>query len=184
MKIPKVLTAKEVNAIKKEGLTAIGGAIGLYLLVKQSGRRYYVYRYKAKDGQRSFISIGSYGSIDLAEARKRAREWKLKLDDGINPAEAKRAASAEIRLNAELAQQEKEKASHTVNYVSALWFDERAKSGYWSKNVVGEAHTMRFLNNYIRPVIGQVPISQLSAQHVLTLLSPLINQSRTPQRNV
>ena len=172
MKIPKVLTAKEVNAIKKEGLTAIGGALGLYLLVKQSGRRYYVYRYKAKDGQRSFISIGSYGSIDLAEARKRAREWKLKLDDGINPAEAKRAASAEIRLNAELAQQEKEKASHTVNYVSALWFDERAKSGYWSKNVVGEAHTMRFLNNYIRPVIGQVPISQLSAQHVFDTIIP------------
>ena len=30
--------------LKKEGLTAIGGAVGLYLLVKQSGRRYYVYR--------------------------------------------------------------------------------------------------------------------------------------------
>ncbi len=172
MIIPKALTVKEVNAIKKVGLTAIGGAVGLYLLVKESGNRYYVFRYKAKDGKRSFVSIAPFGAIDLAEARRRAKEWKLKVDDGINPAEAKRAEAAEIRLQAELKQRETEKALRTFNYVSALWFDERARSGFWSKNAVGEAHTMRFLTNYIRPIVGKVPISDLDAHHVFDAIIP------------
>lgn len=183
MIIPKTLTAKEVNAIKKEGFTAIGGAVGLYLLVKKSGHRYYVYRFKAKDGKRSFVSIAPYGSIDLAEARERAREWKVKVDAGINPAEAKRAQVAEIRLQAEQEQKQKEITLRTVNYVSALWFDERAKSGFWSKNEVGEAHTMRFLNNYIRPVIGQIPIAELNAHHVFdTIISSYQNKPNTAEK--
>lgn len=183
MIIPKILTAKEVNAIKKEGLTSIGGAVGLYLLVKKSGHRYYVYRYKAKDGKRSFISIAPYGSIDLAEARERAREWKNKVDAGINPSEAKRAEVLEIRLQAEKQKLATEKALRTVNHVSALWFDERAKSGFWSKNYVGEAHTMRFLNNYIRPIIGQVPIADLKAQHIFdTIVSIYQSKPNTAEK--
>ena len=96
----------------------------------------------------------------------------MKVDDGINPAEAKRAEAAEIRLQAELKQRETEKAFRTFNYVSALWFDERARSGFWSKNAVGEEHTMRFLTNYIRPVVGKVPISELNAHHVFDGIIP------------
>lgn len=92
----------------------------MYLLVKKSGHRYYVYRFKAKDGKRSFVSIAPYGSIDLAEPRVRARDWKAKIDAGIKPSEAKRAQIAEIRLQAELEQKQKEKVLRTVNYVLAL----------------------------------------------------------------
>lgn len=172
MKITKTLTVKEVNAISKVGFTSIGGAVGLYILVKESGRKYYVYRFKSKDGKRSFISIAPYGSIDLAEARRRAKEWKLKVDEGINPAEAKRAAAFDIRMQSELKQRENEKALRTFNYVSALWFEERARSGFWSKNDVGEAHTMRFLTKYIRPVIGHIPIFELNAHNVFDAIIP------------
>ncbi len=71
-KITKTMTYREVASIKKVGTTAIGGATGLYLQVNPNGQRYYVYRFKAKDGQRSFICLGNFKTMELAEARKQA----------------------------------------------------------------------------------------------------------------
>lgn len=172
MKLVKALTVKEVNAIKKVGFTSLGGVTGLYLQVVPSGRRYYVYRFKAKDGKRSFVSIAPFGSIDLAEARERAKQWKQKVNDGINPSEAKKAEALAIRLKAQARQEEQERLHRSVNFISELWFEERARSGFWAKNDVGELHTMRFLNNYIRPIIGKVPIAELSPHDVFNTIIP------------
>ena len=48
-KAAKTLTSREVNAITKGGLTALGGADGLYLSVKDSVTRSYVDRYRVRN---------------------------------------------------------------------------------------------------------------------------------------
>ena len=73
--MPKIVTPlsyRAVMAISKEGLTALGGAVGLYLLVKPNKRKYYIYRYKDHTGKRSVISLGPVELLDLAQARAQA----------------------------------------------------------------------------------------------------------------
>ena len=84
-KISRTLTYREVLSIKRPGFHALGGSVGLYLFVHESGRRYYYYRFKAVDGKRSAICLGSIESMDLAEARRRAFEWKERVSNGENP---------------------------------------------------------------------------------------------------
>ena len=48
------LSAREVSLIGREGFTAVGGAVGLYLRVAGNSR-YFVFRYRAKSGKRTMV---------------------------------------------------------------------------------------------------------------------------------
>ena len=151
----------------------MGGAVGLYLYIKPSDSKYYVYRFKAADGKRSVISLAPYGSIDLAEARKRAAAWKERLRNDENPSDIRRAELEEKKRALVQAQLQAQKSARTFNYVSEIWLEERSKSGFWANNVDGESHTLRFLTKYIRPIIGMVPIADLNVHNVFDVLKPI-----------
>ena len=173
MKVVRTLSFKEVQKINKVGYTNLGGAVGLYLYIKPSDSKYYVYRFKAADGKRSVISLAPYGSIDLAEARKRAAAWKERLRNGENPSDIRRAELEEKKRALVQAQLQAQKSARTFNYVSEIWLEERSKSGFWANNVDGESHTLRFLTKYIRPIIGMVPIADLNVHNVFDVLKPI-----------
>lgn len=83
-KAAKTLTSREVNAITKVGLTALGGADGLYLSVKDSGTRSYVDRYRVRNtGRRTMIGLGSVADISLKDARAKAMELRKIVDHSI-----------------------------------------------------------------------------------------------------
>lgn len=83
-KAAKTLTSREVNAITKVGLTALGGADGLYLSVKDSGTRSYVDRYRVRNtGRRTMIGLGSVADISLKDARAKAMELRKVVDHSI-----------------------------------------------------------------------------------------------------
>lgn len=164
---PRTLTFREVNAIKKQGYTALGGAVGLYLFVHPTGSRYYYYRYKAIDGKRSAICLGSFSSMDLAQARKLALEWKERLAKGENPSIVRKEQAEAAKREREQRRIEEQKSKNTFAYVSQEWLMERVRSGYWRNNSGGEAHVQTKLNRYINPVIGDIPISELQAKDVL-----------------
>ncbi len=83
-KAAKTLTSREVNAITKGGLTALGGADGLYLSVKDSGTRSYVDRYRVRNtGRRTMIGLGSVADISLKDARAKAMELRKIVDHSI-----------------------------------------------------------------------------------------------------
>lgn len=83
-KAAKTLTSREVNVITKVGLTALGGADGLYLSVKDSGTRSYVDRYRVRNtGRRTMIGLGSVADISLKDARAKAMELRKIVDHSI-----------------------------------------------------------------------------------------------------
>lgn len=57
---------------------------GLKLLVSKSGRKFFYFRYTF-DGKKRAIKIGEHGALTVAEARKRALELRLQLDQGRDP---------------------------------------------------------------------------------------------------
>lgn len=178
-KAAKTLTSREVNAITKVGLTALGGADGLYLSVKDSGTRSYVYRYRVRNtGRRTMIGLGSVADISLKDARAKAMELRKIVDQGKNPAEEKRDA-ARRELQAQRAREAERLAElHTVEYCGRQLIEERSRAGYWNANTRGEAVAVSYLKRNIIPAIGSIPIAELTVEDVFRLVGPIWQSQR------
>lgn len=170
----RTLSIKEVNAIKKPGLSAVGGVTGLYLYIDPKSRgKSYVLRYTSSSGKRCHISIGPAASISLKEARSIAEEMRRRLLQGIDPIEDRRAKAieAEQKRLEDLAIQEADQ--RTVSYCAEKFISERAQSGFWANNKRGESVMRAYFKNHINPVVGSVPIAKLTAQDVYRTLQPI-----------
>ena len=172
-KTSRTLTFREVQAIKKPGFHALGGSVGLYLFINENGLRYYYYRFKSADGKRSAICLGSFDSLDLAEARRLAFDWKERVSKGENPSLVKARAALEAKQRKERKRREELKSERTFAHVSAAWLLERTRSGYWKNHKSGEGPAQSKIDRYLNPAIGDIPIHQLKAKDVFEAIKPI-----------
>src|SRR5262249_11195487 len=91
------LTALKVDKAKQAGMYGDGG--GLYLRVTEEGAKNWVFRFML-NGRARWMGMGPLHTVNLAEARKRAGEHRLRRHDGIDPIEARRAERLQARLDA------------------------------------------------------------------------------------
>ena len=81
------LTAIKIEKAKRPGMYGDGG--GLYLRVTDDGEKNWVFRFMLS-GRPRWMGMGPFHTVNLAEARKRAGEHRLRRYDGIDPIEARR----------------------------------------------------------------------------------------------
>lgn len=180
----RLLTAKEVKAISKPGLTAVGGVTGLYLYIdpKSKGRSY-VLRYTNASGKRCHISVGPASTITLKDARNSADEMRRRLLQGIDPIEDRRNRAIEAERAQQVEAAALEEEQRTVAYCSELFISERAQSGFWNNNQRGESVARAYFKNHINPVIGHIPISKLTAKDVYQMLLPIWQSTTDTGKN-
>ena len=157
----KELGAAQVAALWRRGSNHVGGVRGLVLNVTMYGSRSWVLRYQVAGKRRDF-GLGSYPSVTLADAREAARMARAKLAQGIDPIEDARRARA--RLIAEI---------HT-----GMTFGDAAKRYIAShekgwKNAKHAQQWQRSLDMYATPVLGKVPVRDISLAMVLKVLEPI-----------
>lgn len=157
----KELGAAQVAALWRRGTNHVGGVRGLILNVTMYGSRSWVLRYQVA-GKRRDLGLGSYPSVTLADAREAARAARLKLMQGIDPIEDRRRARE--RLVADL---------H-----SSMTFAEAAKRYIAShekgwKNAKHAQQWHSSLGMYATPVLGRVPVKDVSLAMVLKVLEPI-----------
>ncbi len=149
------LTDREVSKLKpteKAYRKPDGG--GLYLVVTPSGGKLWRMKYRI-DGKEKLLSIGKYPDVSIADARVRQQEARTQIANGIDPAETKQAAKA-ARIAA---------VANSFEAVAREWLEMKRKE-----------LTGRTLENYIAnlgrdvfPVIGNRPISEITAQEYLAV---------------
>jgi hypothetical protein len=83
------LTAKQVEKLQAPGRYLDDH--GLYLQVISPTNRSWILRFQ-RDGRERWAGLGPVHTINLKEARERARRARQQLFDGIDPIEAKLAA--------------------------------------------------------------------------------------------
>ena len=78
---------------------------GLYLLVKKSGKRFWVFRYKVNGSKLREAGLGRAGedrnSVRLAEARDKASVLFRQVKNGVDPLAARDAAAAAVKAAAQ-----------------------------------------------------------------------------------
>jgi integrase len=117
------LTDRQINTAKPEAKDCFlndGG--GLYLRVRQSGGKYWLYRYKIGTTTKWF-DIGTYPGTSLLDARKEALRLKLLRESGMDPIEQHTLDEAIKIANTEASRQElaRQKARLTISQLFDRW---------------------------------------------------------------
>ena len=108
------------------------------------------------------MGLGSYITFTLAEARHRAAAQRKHLADGIDPIEARRGNLLEKRLA----------AAKVITFDKAAeGFIEANESG-WRSSKHGD-QWRNTLATYASPVIGDLPVSEITTAMVMKVLQPI-----------
>tara|TARA_R110000868_G_scaffold34144_3_gene123445 strand:- start:8671 stop:9924 length:1254 start_codon:yes stop_codon:yes gene_type:complete len=163
-KLNNVLTSLSVKNAKP-GRHADGG--GLHLLVKESGARSWVYRFMLSGKSRD-IGLGTAGpdGISLSDARDARDALRLKVKAGIDPLEERQRDAAEALAAVQAAQV----ARITFKAVAETYIS--ANEGSW-RNDKHRQQWKNTLATYVYPVIGELPVADVSTAHVLQILEPI-----------
>lgn len=153
--------AKEIAAAQLSrlgvGFHAAGGATGLYLRVAPTGARNWILRATIGNRRRD-MGLGGWPDVPLAEARERARAARRKIDEGLDPIEARRATKDTLRATPTFS----ECAKRTIETKRPEW-----------KSAKHAAQWHSTLDTYARPVIGNMPVDMVELRHVVEVLSPI-----------
>lgn len=143
----------------KSGMHSDGG--GLYLQVTENGARTWIFRFMLNRRARE-MGLGPLHTINLAEARERARECRKLRLDGIDPIEARNGKKAEARLAAATAMTFRECAEAYIAAHKAGW-----------KNPKHAAQWPATLGTYVYPVFGSLPVAAVDTGLVTKALEPI-----------
>ena len=116
------LTVKELDALKpQEKPYRVLYEKGLYLEVKPSGAKSWVFRFTKADGSRSWMGLGGYPDLGAAKAALKASKLRTGIAEGIDPLAAKR----------EKQQQKEASNANTFSKVAEEWYQYKLPG--WSK---------------------------------------------------
>lgn len=170
-KITKELGALAVSRLTTEGVHAVGGVQGLYLRVKDTGSRSWVYRYVI-NGARRRMGLGPFPTITLSMARDRAREARNKVDQGIDPIGNRFAVIA----------QKRQEESRRMPFELAARKAIAAKAVEWT-NAKHALQWSSSLETYAYPVLSKMDVQEIETRHILEVLEPIwIEKTETASR--
>lgn len=159
-----------INAAKpaSKAYTLTDGG-GLYLEVLPGGSKVWRYSYRI-GAKRPKVTIGPYPQIGIAQARTRHEEMRSVLASGMDPAEEKKEAAREAKIEAE--------RDVTFSEFSKRWVGETLAH----LSPTYRAQCIRFLDSYIYPSIGDKPLSEVKPRDVLAIIEAQTHIPTTAER--
>ena len=149
------------NAKATDKARKIADAHGLYLHVEPTGAKYWRYRYRTPDGRERVAALGVYPVLSLADARKAHADARKALAGGVDPVQHKRETKAAARVSAE----------STFEVLARQWHDAKQKKGKWIDD--SAVRIMRRLETHVFPMLGALPVAEVTAQWVLDAVQKL-----------
>lgn len=160
----KEMSPLAVSKLSKPGLHFVGVVSGLALQIAQSGAKSWIMRYP--DGnKRKEMGLGPYPDVGLADARRRAREEREKLDKGIDPINERRMAQSAMRAQS---------AAAITFEKAALAYIAAHESGW--NNLKHAQQWRNSLKTYAYPHIGALLVRDIAVSNVLQVLEPIWSQ--------
>lgn len=136
---------------------------GLHIWVKANGAKYWIFRYTYQSKPHE-MSLGSFPSLSVADARIKAQQARDELLAGTNPSATKNAAKK--ILNA--------------SQIEKPRFEDFAKSCIQTKSTewTNPKHAAQWeytLQEFAYPVIGQKFLDEIDMEDILKILLPIWN---------
>jgi len=163
--------AREMSALEVKRLThpggrhnaavAVGGVPGLLLQILPSGVKTWLLRATVGTSRRD-IGLGGYPEVSLAAARDRAREARDMIRRGIDPVEERKAAKAALVAA--------RKRGLLFRDAVDLYLADKLDA---FRNDKHKAQWRSTLDNYAKPMIGDMLVGDIVVQDVQRVLKPI-----------
>ena len=161
-KLVKPLTDIQPRTAKpKEKPYKLTDGGGLFLLVNPDGSKYWRMAYRFAGVQR-LLAFGKYPDVSLADARKARMAARSQINDGVDPAQAKRIE----KLNTATAN------ANTFEAVAREWHANKVET--WQPRTA--ANVLHRLEKDVFPLIGKRPIAEIKAPLMLDVLRQIENR--------
>lgn len=134
---------------------------GLYLTVKPSGARSWIFRFYA-GGRLRDMGLGPTHTVSLQAARKKALEARQARLDGVDPIERRRRSKAQAEADAARATTFGACVKSYIEAHRAGWSNER-HAAQWQATI----------DAYAAPRLGKEPVAAISTNMVLEALQPI-----------
>ena len=151
------LTAAKVKTLSQPGQYSDG--IGLTLRVEASGSKHWIQRVTIH-GKRHNIGLGSFPTVSLADAREMAVANQLAIKQGRDPLSEKKESAAEA------------KRDEIPAFAEAARMVIDLRRPTWS-NVKHAAQWESTLASYAFPVLGRMPVNEITSNDILSVLTPI-----------
>lgn len=156
----KIRTAKPTDKAYK-----LTDGLGMYLLVNPAGGKLWRFDYRYF-GKRKTLSLGSYPDVSLIDARSRREDARKLLAQSppVDPGVVKKALKNALYGNQQ----------NTLETVGREW----AESYFINKTTSHKERTLRRLELYVFPWLGNRPITDITAPELLQVIKRPQNQSK------
>ncbi len=134
---------------------------GLHLWVRKDKSKFWIFRFTYLH-KRYDMSLGSFPTIPLCEAREKTMSAKRQLLNGINPIEARRLAIETLRKDMKPIITFRDYAVERIERMRPKW-----------KGKTHEAEWLRTLEQHAHPIIGKLPVNRVTTEHVSKILEPI-----------
>lgn len=161
MRQAATLTEKRLKATTRS--IACGRVPGLWVSVRQlkNGElaKYFVLRERSIG---RVFSLGKYPEMSLAEAFKKAAEWKRLVAEGVDPTQMEKERREALKRESEPVP---EPDVLTFEALIRKWIDFNEKRGRWSRKAKSKTEVWDgFFRNHIPKEIRTCPVEELTAQ--------------------
>ncbi|OAI17763.1 hypothetical protein A1359_05625 [Methylomonas lenta] len=149
---------------------------GLYLLIKPNDSRWWRVDYSI-NSKRKTLSLGTYPVTSLPDARKKAFELKKQVAEGVDPSINRKASEEQDAKVLE----EKERILNGqppidfFRYIAEEWYNKKMQQ--MADSYKGRLYSR--LERDIFPYIGNQPISDITAQELLTVIQQIESRVST-----
>lgn len=156
------LTAIHVSKLTKPGRYADGH--GLWLQISKWGTKSWVLRF-TRDGRARTMGLGPLHTVNLAQARERAKQARQGLTDPINPVDPIDVRKAKRRAA-------KAEAAKLVTFKEAAELYIKAHAAGW-RNSKHSDQWRATLKTYAYPIVGDLSVADIDIGHVTKILEPI-----------
>jgi integrase len=146
------LSARFVNQVAKPGFYADGG--NLYLRVEPTGNKRWVFRYDR--GRQHDLGLGPVHTISLADARRKALEYRKQLIEGVDPLSERRRTQRRPVDDITFA----ECARRYITAHQAGWKIGGRSAELWTASFESD----------VFPIIGNMPVREIETGHIMRVL--------------
>ena len=169
---PKMLSDAKVRKAKPktQGATKLADGGGLYLWIAEgSGAKSWRYDYRFA-GKRKTLTIGSYPEISLANARAEHLAARALVEQQVDPAQHRRAAS----------QKKVSSSQNTFETVARDYFNKKLSKGTsgrrWTQGYA--LKVTRMFERDVFPKVGAIHISEVTAAELSPILETVADRKK------
>ncbi|MDD5460329.1 MAG: tyrosine-type recombinase/integrase [Methylococcales bacterium] len=130
------------------------------------------FRYRLA-GTRSVMTLGSYSTLSLAEARKQAKELRARVSLGYDVAAEKQKRKTEASNK-----KETKKNAFTAGQLADEYFNKNILGRWKHPNIVRSR-----IERDIKPSIGKIPVDEVKPMHIAKMLESIVDRGAPTTAN-